>query len=176
MPMSDGPAPNLTIPPLGDPQKADRYINSIVKLLAKDKVNLVQTDLSKFDLSSMQAHYRLELGEYDVEISHSIQTETNKDFYTMLFNSIKRVQNGSSDKVVLAYIHLSDDQYAQFKAAADENLERQRRKADAGRFASVMAPIDAMLNNLVQEVDPNAVPINEPSLPDELDQSPLDTS
>lgn len=173
MPMPEPSAPNLSVPPLGDSAKADRYVASLVKLIEKDRVKVIQTDLSRFDLSSMQNHYRIELGGYDVEISHSIQTETNKDFYTMLFNSIRHVQEGESDKVVLAYIHLNDSQFARFKASADEYLERRQREADASRFTEVMAPIDDVLNTMVAEVDPNAVIPEQPLMPtDNNDQNP----
>lgn len=142
---------STTIPPIGDPQRADRYINSLVRLINKDKLGLTHTDLNKFDVTTMQNHYRVDLGDYDVEISHSIQPETNKDFYTIIFNNIKHISDGKSDKVVLGYVHLTDEQYGRFKVAADEYLERRRKEADRERFAQNLAPIEQILGHMDPE-------------------------
>lgn len=139
-------APSL--PPLGDPAKAENYLNRLVRLIDKDKASVFKTDLDKFDLTSIQNHYRVDLGDYDVEVSHSIQPETDKDFHTMIFNSIKKVTAGSSSKIILAYIHLTEDQFKLFKVSADEALERQQRRDDKERFIEVMQPVDDLFNNL----------------------------
>lgn len=169
-------APRLSVPPLGDPAKAEKYINSLSKLINHDKVKVNRTDLNNFDLSTMQNHLRVDLGEYDVEISHNIQPETNKDFYTMLFNSIKKLQDGHTDKVVLAYIHLSDTQYGRIKASCDEYLERRQREGDQQRFTEVMAPLDSVLASIEQQVDPNSAPqVSDQLVPDtELMPEPPD--
>lgn len=149
------------LPPLGDPEKADRYIASLVRLIAKDKVALTHTDLNRFDVTTMQNHYRVDLGDYDVELSHSVQPETNKDFYTIIFNNLTRLQDGKSDKVVLGYIHLTDEQYGRFKIAADEYLDRRRKEADKDRFAENIAPIEQLLDHLDPESAPP--PAGEPA-------------
>ena len=158
-------------PPIGDPKKADKYINSLVRLISKDKVALTQTDLNKFDVATMQNHYRVDLGEYDVEVSHSVQAETNKDFYTIIFNNLKKLQDGKSDKVVLGYIHLVDEQYSRFKVVADEYLERRRKEADKERFAENLAPIEQLL----EYMDPEENTPNEPQfIPETEPDSSLD--
>ena len=146
-------APSLSLPPLGDSQKAEKYISRLTRLIDQGKVTVIHTDLNKFDLSSMQNHYRVDLGDYDVEVSHSIQPETDKDFYTIIFNSLRMIQENKTDKVVLAYIHLTDDQYKRFKISADEALERQRRMDDAKRFVEVMEPLDNVFKNLDPEIE-----------------------
>jgi hypothetical protein len=140
-----------TLPPLGDPGKADKYIASLARLIAKDKVTLTHTDLNKFDVTTMQNHYRVDLGEYEVEVSHSVQPETNKDFYTIIFNNTKKLQDGKTDKVILGYIHLTDDQYGRFKISADEYLERRQKDLDKERFAQNLAPIEQLLSQMDSE-------------------------
>jgi hypothetical protein len=163
-------APSSSLPPLGDPTKAETYITRLVRLIEKDKATVYQTDLDKFDLTTMQNHYRVDLGEYDVEVSHSIQPDTDKDFYTIIFNSIRKIQDGSSNKVILAYIHINEDQYRKFKISADEALERQKRKDDAVRFVEVMKPLDNVFNSLDPEgqiLDHNNSPLRLDVVPDE---------
>ncbi len=154
-----------SLPPLGDPTKAENYINRLIRLIDKDKAPVFRTNLDKFDLTSIQNHYRVDLGDYDVEVSHSIQPETDKDFYTMIFNSIKKVTAGSSNKIILAYIHLDEDQFKRFKVSADEALERQQRRDDTERFTEVMTPVDSLFDNL----DPDGPSSAQYQAPESLD-------
>lgn len=154
-----------SLPPLGDNSKSESYVKRLIRLIEKDKVKVFQTDLNKFDLTTMQNHYRVDIGEYDIEVSHSVQPDTDKDFYTMIFNSIRKIQDSSTNKVILTYLHLTEDQYRRFKIAADEALERQKRKEDAVRFVEVMKPLDNVFNQL----DPEGNYLDENNSPMRLD-------
>lgn len=135
-------------PPNGDPKKADHYITQLVELIKSDKLTVTRTDLAKFDPSSLQNHYRLDLEDYEVEISHSKQPDSGKDFYIILFNNLKHISDQCTEKIILAYIHLSDDHFRNFKAASDDQLERKRKKAEEKRFIEALAPIDQALEQL----------------------------
>ncbi|MBI2330220.1 hypothetical protein HYU94_02435 [Candidatus Daviesbacteria bacterium] len=135
-------------PPSGDPRKANHYIIQLVELIKSDKLIVMQTDLAKFDPSSLQNHYRLDLNDYEVEVSHSKQPDSGKDFYIILFNNLKHISGQCTEKIILAYIHLSDDQFRNFKAAADDQLERKRKEAEEKRFKETMLPIDQILEQL----------------------------
>lgn len=136
------------LPPSGDLKKADHYITQLVELIKSDKLTVTLTDLAKFDPTSLQNHYRLDLNDYEVEISHSKQPDSGKDFYIILFNNLKRISGQCTEKIILAYIHLSDDQFRSFKAAADGQLERRRQEAEEKRFKEAMIPIDQALEQL----------------------------
>ncbi|MDO8573792.1 MAG: hypothetical protein Q7R77_03510 [Candidatus Daviesbacteria bacterium] len=136
-------------PPIGDAKAADRYISQLIELIRSDKLTVKQTDLAKFDPSSLQNHYRLDLKTYEVEVSHSKQTDTGKDFYIILFNNLKQISGQCAEKVILAYIHLTGDQFRDFKATADDQLERRRKEAEEKRFTEAMTPIDETLEQLV---------------------------
>lgn len=135
-------------PPSGDPKKADYYITQLIELISSDKLTVTRTDLAKFDPSSLQNHYRLDLKDYEVEVSHNKQPESGKDFYIILFNNLKHINGQCSEKIILAYIHLSDEQFRSFKAAADNQLERKRKAAEEKRFREAMAPIDQVIGQL----------------------------
>lgn len=132
-------------PPIGDQEKADYYTDKLIELVSADKLTVVRTDLSRFDPTSLQDHYRLDLKDYEVEISHNKQPDSGKDFYVMLFNNLKHVSNGCAEKVILAYVHISGDQFAKFKTIANDQIERRRKEAEEKRFKEVMAPIDQAL-------------------------------
>lgn len=135
-------------PPIGDQEKADHYTDKLTELVSKDKLIVARTDLSKFDPTSLQNHYRLDLNGYEVEISHNKQPDSGKDFYVMLFNNLKHVDNQCTEKVILAYVHISGDQFAKFKTVADDQIERKRKEAEEKRFKEAMAPIDQALEQL----------------------------
>jgi len=138
-------------PPQGDASKADKYLQKLTQLIKQDKVTVGHTDLQKFDLNSIQDHYRIDLQEYEVEISHSKQPDTGKDFYIMLFNNLKVVQENDescTNKVILAYIHLTQNQFNQFKSVALQALEKKRIEEDNKRFIEAMKPVDNLLNSL----------------------------
>lgn len=161
--VSAPPQPQLPPPPKGDSTKADQYTKRLIKLITENKVTVFHTDLKKFDLSSLQDHYRIDLGDYEVEVSHSKQPDTGKDFYVMLFNNLKRVQqdgNSCINKVILAYTHLTETQFKNFKEAALDQLERIHKAEEAKRFKQALAPIDQLLENRVPQFsteEPNEI-------------------
>lgn len=135
-------------PPSGNPEKADKYINQLVNLIDEDKLLVSHTDLSKFDPTSLQDHYRLDLKDYEIEVSHNKQPDTGQDLYIILFNNLKYIDQNYNQKVILAYIHLTEDQFRNFKSVSDEQLERKRREAEEKRFRETMQPIDLALEQL----------------------------
>ncbi len=136
-------------PPIGDTKAADRYISQLVELIKSDRLIVKQTDLAKFDPSALQNHYRLDLGAYEAEVSHSKQTDSGKDFYIILFNNLSQISGQCTEKVILAYIHLTGEQFKEFKSTADDQLERKRVEAEEKRFKEAMSPIDQSLGQLV---------------------------
>lgn len=157
-------------PPSGDTEKAGRYLTQLIELMNADKLLVSHTDLSKFDPTSLQNHYRLDLKDYEVEISHNKQPDSGKDFYVMLFNNLKKVGEKCTEKIILAYIHLSGDQFAKFQTVADDQIERKRKEAEEKRFKEAMAPIDSALAELTAE---NPAPTEEekPHIPTETTPS-----
>lgn len=135
-------------PPSGDPEKADHYICKLIELINSDKLAISQTDLSKFDPTSLQNHYRLDLKDYGVEVSHTKQPDSGKDFYIILFNNLKYISGQCTERVILAYMHLTEAQFKSFKSASDKQLERKRKEAEEKRLKEAMAPIDQVLEQL----------------------------
>lgn len=138
-------------PPAGDSEKADKYLRQLIELVNQDKLPVYHTDLKKFDINSIQDHYRMDFNEYEVEVSHSKQPDTGQDFYILLFNNIKKIETAGEscvNKVILAYTHLTEVQFEDFKEAAEALFERKRKKEEAKRFAGAMAPIDKILSDL----------------------------
>lgn len=138
-------------PPAGDGEKSEKYLNQLVELINQDKLPVIHTNLNQFNVTSIEDHYRMDLGEYEVEINHSKQPDTGQDFYVMLFNNIKKIEDGGQNcvnKVILAYTHLTQTQFEDFKEAADSAIERKKKAEEAKRFAAAMNPIDDLLSNL----------------------------
>ncbi len=168
--------PDIITPPNGDPVQAEKYVNQLISLIETDKLDVSYTDLAKFDPSALQDHYRLGLKEYSVEISHSKHPSSGKDSYVILFTNIKNFIDGNCEKIILAYMHLSDDQFKSFKSTADEQLERKRKEAAEKRLNEAMTPIDQALEKLVA---PNPHPTNITTSQDTADNSiakPLDNN
>lgn len=148
------PAIQVPPPPAGDSEKAEKYLGQLISLIEADTLKVIHTDLKKFDIASIQDHYRMDLGEYEVEVNHSKQPDTGQDFYVLLFNNLKKIENAGEscvNKVILAYTHLSQNQFVDFKEAADGALERKRKEEEEKRFADAMAPIDNVLNNMASK-------------------------
>ena len=143
-------APQMKTPPpsQGDSDKAEKYINQLVELIKADKILVSHTDLNKFNLDSLQDHYFIQLSDYEIEVSHSKSSDSGQDFYVILFNNIKKVKEGCSEKVILAYIHMNASHFNDFKKAADEQIEKKRKETEAKRFNEAMNPIDNLLENL----------------------------
>lgn len=135
-------------PPSGDSEKAEVYLTQLIELINADKLIVSHTDLARFDPTSLQDHYRLDLKDYEVEISHNKQADTGKDFYVLLFNNLKSVNEKCTEKVILAYIHITGDQFAKLKTVAETQIERKRKEAEEKRFKDAMVPIDQALENL----------------------------
>lgn len=155
-------------PPSGDSEKADTYITQLINLISANKLLVSHTDLAKFDPTSLQEHYRMDLTDYEVEVSHNKQADSGQDSYIILFNNLKFVDEKCTEKVILAYLHLTEDQFKSFKSISDDQLERNRRAAEEKRFKEAMAPIDQMLNQLTNSDEENQSP------PEDTQAAPLD--
>lgn len=160
-------------PPKGDGEQAEKYLDKLIDLLKSDKVLVSQTDLKKFDPGALQNHYLLTLESYQVEVSHSKQPDSGQDFYVLLFNNLKQIKEGCNEKVILAYMPLSSDQFQKFKIVADEQIEKKKREAEEKRFKEAMAPIDQALENLNLE-NPQPEEPKAEKVPDFLAATPPD--
>jgi hypothetical protein len=145
----DNDSPTTLKPPIqGNSQSAEKYLSQLMALIDQDKLKIAHTDLNKLSLTSLQDHYSLDLNEYQIELSHSKQAETGKDYYIMLFNNIKKMSACPPQKVILAYIHLTPEQFSNFKQTADAHIEKKRIEEEKKRFEETMAPIDQALEEL----------------------------
>jgi len=133
-------------PPRGDFQKAEKYINQLVDLINKNKLQVTHTDLKRFDPTTLQDHYTVSLSNYHIELSHSKQPNNGKDSYVCIFNNLKQISEGSGEKVILAYIYLDPSQFSRFKMTADRQLEEKRRAEEEKRFNEVLEPVDELLD------------------------------
>ena len=133
-------------PPSGDPSQAEKYVDQLINLLESDLLTINHTDLARFDPSSMQDHFSIDLKEYRVEISHSKHPESGKDSYVMLFTNLKKITNANgNEKVILAYMHLDDTQFMHFRKAYTQQVERRRKAEEEKRLKEALAPIDKTL-------------------------------
>lgn len=135
-------------PPIGDTEKADKYINTLIDLITADKLTVSHTDLAKFDPTSLQDHYRMDLQDYEIEVSHNKDPDTGQDSFVMLFTNLKHLNEQSSPKVILAYIHLNEAQFQKFKTISDDQIFKKRKEAEEKRFKEAMIPIDQILEQL----------------------------
>ncbi len=141
--------PNLP-PPGGDPAQAEKYINQLNQLIEADKLNVTHTDLSKFDPNSLQDHYSLDLKDYQVEVSHSKHPGSGKDSYIILFTNIKNLTSSNCNKIILAYMHLNETQFARFKNSSLINIEKKAKAFEEKRIKDALTPIDQILESLSQ--------------------------
>lgn len=135
-------------PPNGDSQKAEKYVAWLCDLINKDKLLVNHSDLKKFELTCMEDHYRVDLTNYEVEISHSKHPETSADMFVMLFNSLQPDTNPVSSRSILAFVYLTKEQFLKFKVVADDQIERIRKAAEEKRFKEAMEPI----NNILEQI------------------------
>lgn len=142
--MSDS---DTKVPPKGDIEKAEKYISQLVDLINQNRIEVFHTDLKKFDPTSLQDHYTIALKDYQIEISHSKQPNSNKDSFVMIFNNFKNISASSSEKVILAYVYLADSHFSKFKIVADRQIEERRRALEEKRFKEAIAPIDNLLES-----------------------------
>lgn len=161
--------PNLA-PPSGDPLQAEKYVKELIQLIEQDKLIISHTDLAKFDPSALQDHYSMTLREYHVELSHSKHPESGEDSFVILFTNIKNVADGNFEKVILAYMHLDENQFKQFKIAFTNQAQRLKKVEEVERLKSALEPVDQILKDIntqtteldkVSESDKNF----EPSIP-----------
>lgn len=155
--MSDSSSDN---PPRGDFETAEKYINQLVDLLNDNKIEVYHTDLKRFDPTTLQDHYTINLKEYQIELSHSKQPESGKDSYVMIFNNMKQISEGSPAKAILAYIYLADSQFSKFKVVADHFIEQKRKMEEERRFKEALQPIDQLLDQASDESNPPAASIS----------------
>ncbi len=139
--------PNLP-PPSGSPEQAQKYLEKLIDLLGQEKILVTHTDISKLDPSSLQDHYYITLNDYHMEVSHTKKADTGEDYYILLFNNLKQIKDGYSEKVILAFMNLTAQQFEEFKEAAKVQLDILKAREDAKRFAEAMSPIDQALENL----------------------------
>lgn len=140
---------NTLPPPSGDPDQAEHYISQLVELINMDKLTVSHTDLARFDPTSLHDHYRLDLKDYEVEVSHNKQPDSGKDFYVILFNNLKFINEQYSEKVILAYLHLSEQQFKSFKSTVNKQTDRQKKAEEEKRLKEAMIPIDEVLDNFL---------------------------
>ena len=137
-------------PPSGDPSQAEKYITQLINLIDQDKLIVNHTDLTKFDPGNLEDHYRVDLDDYQIEVSHSKHPNSGKDSYIILFNNLKKLTEGSCEKVILAYMHLEHEQFIQFRKASIEQIERMKRLEEERRLTKALVPIENILNDLSQ--------------------------
>lgn len=135
-------------PPKGDHQKAEKYLSQLIELINQNRIQATDTDLTKFDPSSLQTHYSIALRDYQIEISHSKQSNSGKDSFVMIFNNLKNVSEGSSEKVILAYVYLEEEQFSKFRIAADRQIAERKKAEEERKFKEVLEPIDELLNQV----------------------------
>lgn len=141
-------------PPQGDYQKAEEYVSKLTKLISLDKLHVVKTDLQKFDPTSLQNHYRIDLTDYNIEVSHSKDPDSLKDSYIMIFTNVSKINASNlNQKIILAYLHLTQNQYQRFKEEANDQLEKIRKIEEGKRFTEAAEPIEKILDNLEQRED-----------------------
>lgn len=148
-------------PPSGSPEQAQKYLTKLIDLIDQEKILVTHTNLSKLDPSSLQDHYYIILNDFHIEISHTKKADTGEDFYILLFNNLKQIRDGCSEKVILAYMNLNAQQYGLFKKSAQVQFDKEKAKEDAKRFTEVMAPIDQALENLNNSSSASDTPVIE---------------
>lgn len=144
-------------PPGGDTKKAEKYLSQLIDLINKDRLTVSHTDLKKFDPSALEDHYQLELADYHVEVSHSKHPSTGKDFYNIIFNNLRQIRDGCTEKTILAYMHLSEDQFQRFAGAGNDQIARKAREAEEKRFNEALQPIDEAINKLNRKENPETL-------------------
>ncbi len=138
------------VPPKGDEQKGEKYVSDLIRLIEQGKVQVNKTDLSQFNPSSLQNHYRLDLDDFQIEISHSTHLESGTNSFVIIFNNLKNIADGNTEKAILAYIHLTEEQYRRFHSTAEQQIEKLKKIEDEKRFIEAVRPLDNRLAELEQ--------------------------
>lgn len=153
--------PDDQLPPPGaESDKAQRYVDSLIRLIGNEKVLVTQTDLKRYNSPSMEDHYRINLKDYDIELSHNKNPETSEETYIMIFNSIGLIDPQNPQPVVLAYVHLEMAHFMRLKQAADSQIEKIRKAKEEARFKATMQPIEQLLDQMGNDTPP---PPHQPS-------------
>lgn len=139
-----------TLPPIGDVSKAEKYIDRLIELMNKDKCQVTQSDLAKFGQSHMKEHYRISLGTYDAEVSHSLN-QNQRDTYILLFTNTQQIKEGKAQDAILAYINLSSELYGELKTSIENHIERKIKEAEEKRFNEAMQPIDDLIDQALRD-------------------------
>lgn len=132
-------------PPIGNHQQAEKYLSQLIESLRRQQFPLTHSDLSKFEPCSFQDHYRIDLGQFHAEISHSKHPQSGADVYSLIFTSIDKIRSGQSNQAILSYIPLTGEQFSRFKSTAEAYFAEQKRLAEEKRFKAAMQPIDSLL-------------------------------
>lgn len=154
--MPDSTDTSKLLPPSGDPHQAEKYISQLIQLINDDKLQASHTDLSRFDPSSLQDHYRLDLKDYVVEVSHTKHPDSGKDAYVLLFTNLQQIRDGCTEKIILAYMHLDDSQFSKFKHATTKQMERRRKEEEEKRLNEALQPIDQILEKITNKPEENS--------------------
>ena len=133
------------LPPTTDPDKARAYLDKLISLINQRKFPLTHSDLNKFDACGMVDHYRIDLGNYFAEISHSKHPNSGKDVFALVFTNIEKIRQGNQQEAILSYLPLTPDSFEHFKTAAEHHFELLRKEAEEKRFQAAMRPIDELL-------------------------------
>lgn len=147
MPETTDQNPNIP-PPSGDSQKAEKYVEKLISLIEQDKLAIAHTDLARFDPSSLQDHFRMDLKDYQVEVNHSKHPDSGKDSYVILFTNLKNLADGNCEKIILAYMHLDDSQFMRFRKSYAEQVERKRKTEEERKLKEALTPVDQALEEL----------------------------
>jgi hypothetical protein len=137
-------------PPKGDEAKGEKYVADLIRLLESGKIQVYKTDLSQFNPSSLQSHYRIDLDDFQIEISHSTHLDTGSHSFVIIFNNLKKIADGNTGKAILAYIHLNETQYMRFHKAAELQIDKLQRIEDEKRFLQAVRPFDDKIAQLEQ--------------------------
>lgn len=148
-----------TLPPSGDNAKAEKYLSELIPLIQNNRVVVTATDLSTLGTTSLLAHYQIDIDQFRIEFGHSNHKESNTDSYLLVFNRLEKDIDGSTKKVVLAYVNLTEQQFASLKDLADKQITKIKQETEEKRFAEAMAPIDQILQRLsVAQTAENTLP------------------
>lgn len=149
-------------PPIGDHEQAEKYITQIISAVRSGNFDLVHSDLSKFDPSSFQDHYRLDMGEFHAEVSHSKHPQSGSDIFSLIFTSVDKMRQGQTNQAILSYLPLTAEQFSKFKSTAEAYFAEQKRLAEEKRFKSAMQPIDSLLKTDLPNHSDNSVKPDHP--------------
>lgn len=138
--------PNQSTPPVGDHQQAEKYLTQLLSTLESHLYPLTRSDLST-NPGNFQDHYRIDLGQYHAEVSHSKHPQSGNDIYSLIFTSLEKIRLGQTDQAVLSYIPLTQDLFSRFKNAAESYFAAKKRLEEQKRFREAMQPIDDILKS-----------------------------